>query len=368
MRSIELSVSRNSDRTPVTDFSTRVLTWFDAHGRKDLPWQQDVSPYRVWVSEIMLQQTQVQTVIPYFERFMHSFPRTGDLASASIDDVLNHWSGLGYYARARNLHRAAQIIRDDCHGEFPDTIESVMALPGVGRSTAGAILSIALGQEHPILDGNVKRVLARHAAVRGWPGKADVAATLWQMAGNHTPATRVSSYTQAIMDLGATVCTRTQPACVDCPVQSDCVARAAGNVSDYPESRPKKVKPLRATTMLLAVAENAVYLERRPARGIWGGLWSFPEVDPAGVDDWCERMAGDVSVGAVQWQVLRHSFSHFDLDIRPVVIRCKQIKATVGDTDDATWYQLDQQPPGGIAAPVQKLIDSLRNAENVANH
>jgi len=368
MRSIELSASRSRDKTRVTDFSARLLDWFDAHGRKDLPWQQDASPYRVWLSEIMLQQTQVQTVIPYYERFMQSFPGIDDLANASIDEVLNHWSGLGYYARARNLHRAAQQIRDDFNGEFPGTIETVMSLPGIGRSTAGAILSIAFGQGHPILDGNVKRVLARHAAVCGWPGKADVAATLWRLAGKYTPATQAGRYTQAIMDLGATVCTRKQPACVDCPVRSDCVALAAGNVSDYPEPRPKKAKPLRETTMLLAVAENAVYLERRPATGIWGGLWSFPEIDPTCIDDWCERMAGDVSDGAVQWQVLRHSFSHFDLDIRPVVIRCRQIKTSAGDTGDATWYQLDQQPPGGIAAPVRKLIDSLRSFENVANH
>jgi A/G-specific adenine glycosylase len=352
----------------VTNFASRLLDWFDAHGRKDLPWQQDFSPYRVWVSEIMLQQTQVQTVIPYYERFMYSFPAIGDLANASIDDVLIHWSGLGYYARARNLHHAAQIIRDEFNAEFPDTIETVMALPGVGRSTAGAILSIAFGQEHPILDGNVKRVLARHAAVDGWPGRSDVAAVLWQLAEKRTPATRVSCYTQAIMDLGATVCTRTQAACVACPVQSDCVACAAGNVSDYPAPRPKKIKPLRETTMLLVVAENAVYLERRPASGIWGGLWSFPEIDPQDVDDWCERMAGDVSAEALQWRLVRHSFSHFDLDIRPVVIHCKQIRATIGDTDDATWYQLDQQPPGGIAAPVQKLIDSLRSFENATNH
>ena len=368
MRSIELSASRSRDKNRVTDFSTRLLDWFDAHGRKNLPWQQDVRPYRVWVSEIMLQQTQVQTVIPYFERFMQSFPGISDLANADVDDVLNHWSGLGYYARARNLHRAAQIIRDDHDGEFPASVDAVLALPGIGRSTAGAILSIAFGQRHSILDGNVKRVIARHAAIRGWPGKSAVAATLWQLADERTPTKRVGDYTQAIMDLGATVCMRTQPACVDCPVQSDCVACAAGTVSDYPAPKPKKVKPLRETTMLLAIANNSVYLERRPASGIWGGLWSFPEIDPSCIDDWCERMAGDVSVGDVQWQVLRHSFSHFDLDIRPVVIRCREIRAAVADSDDATWYQLDQRPPGGIAAPVQKLIDSLRNSDNVANH
>ena len=352
----------------MAEFSARLLTWFDAHGRRDLPWQQDVTAYRVWVSEIMLQQTQVQTVIPYYERFMQAFPLVADLANAGIDDVLDHWSGLGYYARARNLHRAAQVIRDEHGGDFPGAFDDVLALPGIGRSTAGAILSIVFGQRHAILDGNVKRVLTRHAAVRGWPGKTDVASTLWALADEHTPSSRVNSYTQAIMDLGATVCKRAQPLCVECPVNSDCIAHADGTTDMFPESRPKKSKPLRETTMLLALAGNSVYMERRPASGIWGGLWSFPEIDPRNVDAWCEQMAGDDAVDAVQWDVLRHSFSHFDLDIRPVVLHCKQIRASVADSDDATWYQLDQKPPGGIAAPVQKLIDSLRNSDNVANH
>ena len=352
----------------MAEFSARLLAWFDTHGRKDLPWQQDVTAYRVWVSEIMLQQTQVQTVIPYYERFMRAFPVVADLANASIDDVLEHWSGLGYYARARNLHRAAQIICDEHGGDFPDAFDDVLALPGIGRSTAGAILSIVFGQRHAILDGNVKRVLARHAAVRGWPGKTDVAAALWKLADKYTPGSRVMSYTQAIMDLGATVCKRAQPVCVECPVSSDCIAHADGKVDEFPESKPKKSKPLRETTMLLALAGNSVYMERRPTSGIWGGLWSFPEIEPGNVDAWCERMAGDDAVDAVQWDVLRHSFSHFDLDIRPVVLHCKQIRASVADSDDATWYQLDQKPPGGIAAPVQKLIDSLRNSDNVANH
>jgi len=352
----------------VAEFSARLLTWFDANGRTDLPWQQDVTAYRVWVSEIMLQQTQVKTVIPYYERFMQAFPVVSELANAGIDDVLDHWSGLGYYARARNLHRAAQIIRDEHGSDFPDAFDDVLALPGIGRSTAGAILAIVFGQRYAILDGNVKRVLARHAAVRGWPGKSDVASALWKLADEYMPGSRVNSYTQAIMDLGATVCKRARPVCVECPVSSDCVAHADGTVDMFPESKPKKSKPLRETTMLLALAGNAVYMERRPASGIWGGLWSFPEIDPRNVAAWCERMAGDAAVDAVQWDVLRHSFSHFDLDIRPVVLHCKQIRASVADSDDATWYQLDQKPPGGIAAPVQKLIDSLRNSDNVANH
>jgi A/G-specific adenine glycosylase len=352
----------------MNEFAARLLGWFDEYGRKDLPWQRDVNPYRVWVSEIMLQQTQVQTVVPYFERFMRSFPAIAYLADADLDDVLDHWSGLGYYARARNMHRTAQIIRDDHGGEFPDSIDDMRALPGIGRSTAGAVISLALGGRQPILDGNVKRVLARHAAIDGWPGTAEVATTLWALSEKYTPAERVDHYTQAIMDLGATLCTRVGPRCEVCPVRRDCTAYAAGNVSDYPGRKPKKPKPLRMTTMVLAIAENAVYLERRAASGIWGGLWSFPELEPERIDDWCARIANGKSVGREQLLPLRHSFSHFDLDIHPVVIRFDQVNASVADGSDATWYRLDQRPPGGIAAPVQKLIDSLRNPDNVANH
>ena len=207
-----------------TDFAARVLHWYDRHGRKDLPWQNTDDPYRVWVSEIMLQQTQVQTVIPYYQRFMHRFPDVVSLADAGLDEVLQHWSGLGYYARARNLHHAAEIIRDRYDGRFPATIEAVSELPGVGRSTAGAILALTFGQRHAILDGNVKRVLARHAAVDGWPGRTAVARQLWELAEARTPTARVGDYTQAMMDLGATLCTRSAPACGNCPVSGDCAA------------------------------------------------------------------------------------------------------------------------------------------------
>ncbi len=345
-------------------FAERLLAWFDVSGRKDLPWQVG-DAYRIWVSEIMLQQTQVQTVIPYFQRFVQSFPDAAALADAPLDDVLRHWSGLGYYARARNLHAAAIAIRDQHGGRFPATFEDVQALPGVGRSTAGAILALSRDERHPILDGNVKRVLARHAAIDGWPGKTEVAKLLWSLAEQHTPDDRAGDYTQAIMDLGATLCTRSRPRCEDCPVHVDCQAFAADAIDRYPGKKPKKAKPLKETTMLMAVSRDSLYLERRPAAGIWGGLWSLPEVDD--IDDWCERRAVSSNVEVERWQPLRHSFSHYDLDIQPVVVRLPKEAGAVQDGEDAVWYRLDDEPPGGIAAPVKKLIDALRSSEHVPN-
>ena len=332
-------------------FAKRLLDWFDAHGRKDLPWQQPKDPYRVWVSEIMLQQTQVQTVIPYFERFMLRFPAVRELADAPQDEVLRHWSGLGYYARARNLHRAAQIIRDEHGSAFPDTFEDVVALPGIGRSTAGAILSIAFDQRHAILDGNVKRVLARHEAVAGWPGTTSVANELWAIAERNTPTGRVADYTQAIMDLGATLCTRSKPACDSCPVAADCCARTQEAATEYPGRKPKKDRPLRTTTMVLARHDGHIYLERRPEAGIWGGLWSLPEIEGEAVD-WCRDCFGSDVLDIESWDVLRHSFSHYDLDIRPVAVRIDAPLSKVADFDDARWHRLGSEPPGGVAAPV----------------
>jgi A/G-specific adenine glycosylase len=343
----------------LTDFAARILDWYDVHGRKDLPWQVK-DAYRVWISEIMLQQTQVRTVIPYYERFIERFPDVVRLADAPVDDVLHHWSGLGYYARARNLHRAAEIVRDEHDGAFPSDFDAVAALPGIGRSTAGAILSLSHGQRHAILDGNVKRVLARHDAVDGWPGRTAVQKALWELAETRTPDERVGDYTQAIMDLGATLCTRTKPRCEDCPVTADCEARAAGTIELYPGKKPKKDKPLKATTMLIALAEGAVYLERRPPAGIWGGLWSFPEIDADDVADWCDRL-GDADAPTESWDLVRHGFSHYDLDIRPLVAKLDATRDAAGDRDDALWYRLDDRPPGGLAAPVTKLIERLRN-------
>ena len=352
----------------MTDFSERVLAWFDTHGRKDLPWQESTDAYRIWVSEIMLQQTQVLTVIPYFERFMTSFPTVTALANANLDDVLHHWSGLGYYARARNLHQAARTIRDDHGGVFPADIDDVIALPGIGRSTAGAILSLALNQRHPILDGNVKRVLARHEAVGGWPGKTAVTKRLWELAEGHTPLARSAAYTQAIMDLGATLCTRSSPACDRCPVQVDCNASAAGTIDDYPGRKPKKEKPLRQTTMLMASSSERVYLERRPEAGIWGGLWSLPELGDRTIEDWCRDKLNTAATATESWQTLRHSFSHYDLDIQPILVRIDAPLSKVADSDGTTWYRLDEIPPGGIAAPVKKLIDQLKKSSDVTQN
>lgn len=349
----------------MNEFSGRVLRWFDEHGRKDLPWQQDVNAYRVWVSEIMLQQTQVQTVIPYFTRFMQSFPDVASLANANIDAVLHHWSGLGYYARARNLHKAAQMVRDEHGGKFPQSFDEVVKLPGIGRSTAGAILALARDEQHAILDGNVKRVLARHAAVAGWPGKTAVSDALWALATAYTPRQRVAAYTQAIMDLGATLCTRSKPACDACPVNDDCAARLADAIADFPGRKPKKVKPLKSTTMVMALDGEKIFLERRPPTGIWGGLWSLPEVDD--VADWCERTLQGTAQQTQHGKVLRHSFSHYDLDIQPVIVRMASMSSRVADSPDTTWHPLNDKPPGGIAAPVQQLINTLKTNQHVTN-
>ena len=345
----------------MTDFAGRLLGWFDQYGRKDLPWQHPKEAYRIWVSEVMLQQTQVQTVIPYFERFMTRFPNVVSLADARQDEVLQHWSGLGYYARARNLHRAAQLIRDEFDGEFPGALDTVVGLPGIGRSTAGAILCLAFDQRHAILDGNVKRVLARHEAIDGWPGKTSVASRLWDVAEQLTPDSRTAEYTQAIMDLGATLCTRSKPACNACPVAADCQAFMTGTVNLFPGRKPKKVKPLRATTMLIARHDGHVYLERRPEAGIWGGLWSLPELDGDAVDDWCRDKLQSRARNPEAWKVIRHSFSHYDLDIQPIVVRVAAPLSKVADSGDATWHRIGDEPPGGMAAPVHKLIEQLND-------
>jgi len=348
----------------LTSFPERLLTWFNTHGRKDLPWQQTKDAYRIWVSEIMLQQTQVQTVIPYFGAFMQSFPDIELLANAEQDDVLQHWSGLGYYARARNLHRAAKIVRDEHAGVFPDALEAVTDLPGIGRSTAGAILSLAFDQRHAILDGNVKRVLARHEAVEGWPGTTSVAKHLWEIAEQNTPSDRTAAYTQAIMDLGATLCTRSNPACDRCPVAADCTAHKKGTVTFYPGRKPKKEKPQRSTTMLMAKHDGHVYLERRPEAGIWGGLWSLPEMQGEAVEDWCQSRLCVEAVETDTWETLRHSFSHYDLDIRPIVVRVAAPLSKVADSGDATWHRLGDKLPGGVAAPVNKLLEKLQNVSH----
>jgi A/G-specific adenine glycosylase len=350
--------------SPSASFAERVLAWYDHSGRKDLPWQQNPTPYRVWVSEIMLQQTQVQTVIPYYQRFMQRFPDVQTLASASLDAVLHHWSGLGYYARARNLHRTAQILCVHGKGEFPGDSEALMALPGIGRSTAGAILSLAGGQWQPILDGNVKRVLARFHAVAGWPGQAAVVKRLWQLSAQATPAHRVADYNQAMMDLGATLCRRAQPDCERCPLSGECAACRQDRVGDYPAPRPRRAVPVRETHMLLLVAGDEVCLQQRPARGIWGGLWSFPEFRSAqAAQAWCDQRL-PATAAAADWPVLRHTFSHFHLDITPWVLRLENPVFSVMEGDGVLWYNMRQPVQLGLAAPVQRLLSSLQAEQN----
>jgi A/G-specific adenine glycosylase len=337
-----------------------LLEWFDREGRKDLPWQVGATPYRVWVSEIMLQQTQVAVAVPYFERFMARFPSLGDLGWAGQDEVLALWSGLGYYARARNLHRAASLILTRHSGVFPRDIEEVLALPGIGRSTAGAVLSLALGQRHPILDGNVKRVLARRFAIPGSPGGAAVEARLWGLAESQTPAERVGHYNQAMMDLGATLCTRSSPDCPRCPLAGDCLALAQGRVGELPEPRPRRRPPERETLMLLVLdPAGQVLLERRPQSGIWGGLWSLPEAaperDPA---DWCRARLGSPPLRVELLPPRRHTFSHFVLGIRPVALSIDSPPDLVADRPDSLWAMADGEAlrAYGLPAPVKRLI------------
>jgi len=348
-------------------FSRSVLTWFDRYGRKHLPWQQDRSSYRVWVSEIMLQQTQVATVIPYFEAFMARFPRLHDLADAPLDTVLARWSGLGYYARARNLHKTAQIIRDQYSGIFPTNFVDVLALPGIGRSTAGAVLSLALNQHHAILDGNVKRVLARVFAVDGWPGKSSVAELLWQHSERLTPKKRVADFNQAMMDLGAGICTRSRPQCELCPLQRDCVAFSTQRQTDYPGKKPKKTIPVRRTQMLLlSNANNEVLLQRRPPVGIWGGLLSLPEIPmDDDVSPWCEKHLGFAIEEQARWPVVRHTFSHFHLDISPVLIAPMNAAGnnihtmSVMEGAEWVWYK-GCVDVGGLPAPVVRLLSKMK--------
>ncbi|MDE2070634.1 MAG: A/G-specific adenine glycosylase [Gammaproteobacteria bacterium] len=345
-----------------------LLPWRRAHGRHDLPWQRRRTPYRVWVSEIMLQQTQVATVIPYYRRFLARFPGVRALADAPLDEVLHLWSGLGYYARARNLHRAARLIRDKYHGRFPQKFEQVAALPGIGCSTAGAILALARGERHAILDGNVKRVLTRYHAVQGWPGEKSTENRLWALAERHTPRTNVAAYTQAIMDLGATLCTRTKPRCDDCPLSSGCRAHALGRETAFPSPSPKKTQPVRRTCMLLVTCNGRVLLERRPPAGIWGGLWSLPEIPPsADVADWCRKEFGAAPSAQQNWPVLRHTFSHFHLDIEPLRLEIAA-DTRIGDNADRRWVRLSNEPALGLAAPVKKLLQQLRILQEETRH
>lgn len=342
---------------PATHIATELLTWFDKHGRHDLPWQGERLPYHVWLSEIMLQQTQVSTVIPYFERFIARFPDIQTLANAPLDDVLSLWTGLGYYARARNLHKAAIQISEQYQGRFPKSFDEVIALPGIGRSTAGAILAQAMGQRHPILDGNVKRVLTRLYAIEGWPGEAKIEKQLWQLADQLTPQERIVDYTQAIMDLGATVCTRTKPKCTHCPLSQLCLAFHQENTTSYPTPKPKKNSPIRKTSMIILVNnKQELLLYKRPAIGIWGGLWSFPEMDTEeDIAAWLQNNYACEIEHSQPLEPFRHTFSHFHLDITPILTRVKS-SYQIMDSADLAWYNLTSALQLGISSPIKKLL------------
>ena len=359
-----MAESRASPRS----FSDRLLAWWDVHGRKHLPWQQDRAPYRIWVAEVMLQQTQVDVVVPYFQRFMARFPSVGTLAEAELDDVLHLWSGLGYYARARNLHRAAGVVAREHGGVFPRSPEEIAALPGVGRSTAAAIAAQAFGERAAILDGNAKRVYARHWRVSGAASSATTANALWEHAESCTPTRRVADYTQAIMDLGATVCVRRSPRCGACPLHHTCAGRAAGDAERFPEPAVRRARRIeRRRFFVLADAHGACFVERRPNAGIWGGLWSPPE-RPAAMSAKAFLASVGCDAGLVRRTSIapsfKHGFTHFDLDVRPVYVWLKQRPAEL--SGDGAWIALGEHRLGlsAVAARLLAAVATFRLEPN----
>ncbi|AEW76949.1 A/G-specific adenine glycosylase, putative [Aggregatibacter actinomycetemcomitans HK1651] len=378
---IELSGFMPAQSSSNAPFAHAVLTWYAKFGRKNLPWQQNKTLYGVWLSEVMLQQTQVTTVIPYFERFVKTFPNLTALANAPLDEVLHLWTGLGYYARARNLHKAAQIMRDQHGGEFPTEFEQVWALPGVGRSTAGAVLSSCLNAPYPILDGNVKRVLSRYFAVSGWPGEKKTEDHLWHLTAQVTPTEQVADFNQAMMDIGAMVCTRSKPKCELCPLKSDCKANAEQNWQAYPGRKPKKVLPERESYFLLLEKDGKIALEQRDNAGLWGGLYCFPQFSEK--QELLAYLAANGIRQYQEWTAFRHTFSHFHLDIYPIYAQVDTPKAlaeenrshrqkvaeTAGEYQSDLlsavkyWYDPQNPEPIGLAAPVKNLL-----TQYVRNH
>ncbi|MFY8272989.1 A/G-specific adenine glycosylase [Pseudoalteromonas sp. SSDWG2] len=339
-------------------FAGQIKDWYELYGRKTLPWQLAKTPYKVWVSEIMLQQTQVATVIPYFERFMARFATIEELAAAPEDEVLHYWTGLGYYARARNLHKTAKIICAQHGGEFPQSLDGVMALPGIGRSTAGAILSLSRGEHHPILDGNVKRVLARFFMVEGWYGVKKVENQLWHLSEQLTPKEGVTQFNQAMMDLGSSLCSRSNFDCEPCPLKRHCQAFNAGKVKEFPHSKPKKEVPQKACTMLIPIYDTHTFMEKRPSSGIWGGLHCFLEfADSDGALTYVAQQGWSGQEYALE--PFTHIFSHFKLTINPVIIHLNSGLDSLNDVG-LMQYNLLEQPEVGLAAPTKKLLKQVK--------
>jgi len=352
----------------VKDFAQRLIRWHKRHGRHDLPWQNTTDPYRVWLSEIMLQQTQVATVIPYYQRFLDRFPQLADLAAARVEDVMALWSGLGYYARARNLHAAARAVIEQHQGNFPHDPDVIAQLPGIGRSTANSIATFCFGAHAPILDGNVKRVLCRAFGVEGFPGSGAVEKRLWAMAVELMPARHGAIYNQAQMDLGATVCTRTRPRCEACPLNGACVARATGRTAELPQAGPHREIPQRHATLLVLLDGKRVLLETRPPIGIWGGLLSLPEL-PAGADaqQWSEQRftcrviaASPAPARCVPLGTFVHAFSHFRLHIAPLLLNVTPGHAAM--EPGWQWLDLADTANAALPAPIRRILDECHTS------
>ncbi|HEX4985639.1 MAG TPA: A/G-specific adenine glycosylase [Burkholderiales bacterium] len=344
------------------DFARRIIDWQRHAGRHDLPWQGTRDPYRIWLSEIMLQQTQVAAVIPYYRRFLARFPDLASLAGAHEDDVLALWSGLGYYARARNLHRAAQAVALHHGGGFPRQIEDICALPGIGRSTAGAIAAFAFGARHPILDGNVKRVFARVFGIDGFPGERRVEAAMWDRAAQLLPDGDVAAYTQGLMDLGAGVCVRGKPRCELCPLHDECVARREGRTADLPAPRPRKPLPEKTTVMLILRRDRELLLEKRPAPGLWGGLWSFPEIDRLEhADGLLQSRFGARAQSEGTLPDIRHGFTHYALTITPALLRVTRVEPRA-QQPGLVWLTPAEAAGAAVPAPVRRILRQLERA------
>ncbi|MGE3920155.1 MAG: A/G-specific adenine glycosylase [Gammaproteobacteria bacterium] len=346
------------------NFAKSLLSWYDQNGRSSLPWRQNITPYRVWLSEIMLQQTQVKTVLPYFERFISKYPSIASLSQANLDEILHLWAGLGYYTRARNLYKTAQIIQKDHKGQFPSTVHELMTLPGIGRSTAGAIAAIAFGKHASILDGNVKRILCRLHEIPSWPGELSTTKKLWELAENYTPKERTNDYTQAIMDLGATLCTQTKPKCVVCPIRKHCMAFTNDTTSEYPVKKAKKSLPIKQTQMLLIMNDRKqILLLKRPTSGIWGGLWSLPECEiDLKATTWCDEKLGLKVKEHSKLSVFKHTFTHFQLIIHPVLLNMSKkhhALPKIMEIADFTWFDPKTDAKLGLPTPVKKILDNI---------
>lgn len=347
----------------MSEFATRIINWQKIHGRHSLPWQNTQNPYAIWVSEIMLQQTQVAAVIGYYAKFMARFPSIAALADATQDEVLQHWSGLGYYSRARNLHNAAQIIVDEHAGQFPQDFDAIIALPGIGRSTAAAISSFAFNKAEPIMDGNVKRVFARHFLIEGWPSLPKVEKQLWLLADELMPQTGSIAYTQGLMDLGATLCMRSKPKCMLCPLVESCGAYANNRVKELPTSKPRKPIPEKQINMLVLRRGNEVLLEKRPPSGIWGGLWSLPEAhDDDDFVQLCQTRFGTEAAQLTALKPLNHAFTHFKLHINPQPMQVLNTKHLANEANATVWLDINEAISAAIPTPIRKILLSLKNS------